>query len=227
MINYLSAAAKSPLFKGIGEEDLASLLSCLAARERRWQKGEFVLRAGDEVDSLGLVLDGRCHIVREDFWGNRNIVAEVGPGEIFAESYACAAGARLTVSVLAVERSSILFLNAGRLLAACPSACPFHTRLIRNLVSVLARKNLLMNEKLTHVTQRSTREKLLSYLSSASQRRGAPSFEIPFNRQELADYLSVERSAMSAELGKMQNDGLIEVKKNHFHLNAKPEELEY
>ena len=220
MINYLSAAAKSPLFKGIGEEDLASLLSCLAARERRWQKGEFVLRAGDEVDSLGLVLDGRCHIVREDFWGNRNIVAEVGPGEIFAESYACAAGARLTVSVLAVERSSILFLDAGRLLAACPSACPFHTKLLGSLVSVLAGKNIYMNEKLDHTAQRSTRRKLLSYLSAASRKCGSASFEIPFDRQELADYLAVDRSAMSAELGRMRDEGLLEFERNRFVLKV-------
>ena len=220
MDEYLPVIAKSLLFEGVGAQELASLLSCLAPSRRSFARDEFLLAAGDEAAALGLVLSGRCCVVKEDFWGNRNIVTELEPGDIFAESYACVEGARLSVSVLAVEKTTALFLGARKVFAACPSACPFHTRLIRNLVSVLARKNLLMNEKLTHVTQRSTREKLLSYLSSASQRRGASSFEIPFNRQELADYLSVERSAMSAELGRMRDEGLLEFEKNHFELKS-------
>ena len=196
------------------------MLSCLSASKRFYKKDEFILSAGDEVSSLGLMLAGRCHIVKDDFWGSRNIVAEVDPGEIFAESFACAAGAELSVSVLAAEDAAVMFMDARRAMSVCSSACPFHTRLIRNLLAVLAAKNLQMNEKLGHVTQRSTRKKLLSYLSSAAQKSGADSFEIPFNRQELADYLAADRSALSAELCRMRDEGLLEFDRNHFVLKS-------
>lgn len=220
MQDFLPSIKKSLLFEGIEEHDIASMLSCLAASKRCYRKDEFILSAGDQVSSLGLVLSGRCHIVKDDFWGSRNIVAEIGPGEIFAESFACAAGAELSVSVLAAENTTALFMDARRTLSVCSSACQFHARLVRNLLAVLAAKNIQMNEKLGHVTQRSTRKKLLAYLSSAAQKSGADSFEISFNRQELADYLAADRSALSAELGRMRDEGLLEFDKNHFVLKS-------
>ncbi|WP_418504985.1 Crp/Fnr family transcriptional regulator [Cloacibacillus evryensis] len=194
------------------------MLGCLSVKARKYARHEFVMRFGDSTEAIGMVLSGSVHIVKEDFWGNRNIVTEIGPGQIFAESYACTPGAALGVSVVAAEAAAVMFMNVRRVLTTCSSACEFHSRLLRNLLSVLAEKNLRFNDKLTHMAQRTTRQKLLSYLSAESMRLGSPEFDITFNRQQLADYLSVDRSAMSGELSKMRDEGLLDFYKSHFRL---------
>lgn len=214
----LSVLKRSKLFSGIGEEEIKSMLTCLSAEKRKYKKGEYVLRFGDPVSYVGIVTSGSVDVIKEDYWGNRNLVAAILPGQSFAESYACAGNVPLGVSVQASQTSEILLMNLHGILTACSSACAFHARLIRNLVSLLASKNLMMNEKLTFLTQRSTREKLLAYLSAESMRLHAPGFSIPFDRQQLADYLSVDRCAMSNELSKMQKEGILEYHKNHFVL---------
>ena len=217
MKEFLPILKKSPLFSGIEDAEIEAMTDCLGAEKREYGRDELVYRFGDTVESIGLVLTGKVYIVREDFWGNRNLVGVAEPGQTFAESYACTS-VPLGIAVLAGEKTQIAFFRVRRVLTTCPNACAFHARLVRNLLTVLAEKNLHMNEKLTHVTQRTLREKLLSYLSSESARAGAASFDIPFNRQQLADYLAVDRSALSAELSRMKKDGLIEFEKNIFTL---------
>lgn len=221
MKEYYRVMQSSPLFSGIAEEEITAMLGCLSAREESFQKNQFILRCGESVNAFCMVLSGGVQILMEDFWGNRNILAGVGPGELFAEVYACMPGELLAVSVQAAEPSVVMFLDMRRLLTGCQSACAFHARLIRNLLTVLAEKNLLQTRKLVHMAQRSTREKLLSYLSAEAVRQGGPSFTIPFNRQELADYLSVDRSAMSNELGKMRDEGLLRFSRSSFTLHAR------
>lgn len=218
MKKHLETIKKSPLFKGIEESEIEAMLGCLSVKARKYARHEFVMRFGDSTEAIGMVLSGSVHIVKEDFWGNRNIVTEIGPGQIFAESYACTPGAALGVSVVAAEAAAVMFMNVRRVLTTCSSACEFHSRLLRNLLSVLAEKNLRFNDKLTHMAQRTTRQKLLSYLSAESMRLGSPEFDITFNRQQLADYLSVDRSAMSGELSKMRDEGLLDFYKSHFRL---------
>ena len=196
-----------PLFRGIPAGELPALLDRAAAREVRFAKGELLLRRGETPRSLGLVLEGGVHIIREDFWGNRSIVGLAGPGEIFAESYALA-GKPLAVSVLAATDGRALFLDAGHL----------SERLSANLLALLAEKNLMLTEKMRHMARRTTREKLLSYLSAQAARAGGPDFDIPLDRQQLADFLAVDRSAMSAALGKLRDEGVLEFRKNHFRL---------
>ena len=147
----------------------------------------------------------------------------LGAGEVFGESYACLPEEAIPIRAVAAEPAEVLLLEVRRVLTTCPSACAFHARLIRNLLEVLAVKNLTMNEKLIHLTQRTTRDKLLSYLSACSARAGEPEFEIPYNRQQLADYLSVDRSAMSAELSRLRAQGILVCKKNRFRLLGRPE----
>ena len=200
----------SPLFRNISPADLASLLDCLDARERAYEKGAWLLRRGERTDRLGLVLSGTVHILREDFWGNRSIVGLAGPGEIFAESYALA-GEPLEVSVLAASDARVLFLRVETALTGCG-------QLTRNLTALLAEKNLTLTRKMRHMARRTTREKLLSYLSAQALRSGGPEFDIPMDRQQLADYLAVDRSAMSAALGKLRDEGVLEFRKNHFRL---------
>lgn len=209
---------RSKLFNGTQEKEIAVMLSCLSAERKKYDRDSYILRLGEHVHLVGIVLSGRINIVKEDYWGNRNIVAAVKPGMSFAESYACAADIPLGVSVQAAVDAEVLWMDIRKILCTCSSACEFHNRLIQNLVSLLASKNLLMNEKLTFLAQRSTREKLLSYLSAESMRQGNAAFEIPFDRQQLADFLSVDRSAMSNELSKMRKDGIVEYSKNHFTL---------
>ena len=200
----------SPLFRNISPADLASLLDCLDARERAYEKGAWLLRRGERTDRLGLVLSGTVHILREDFWGSRSIVGLAGPGEIFAESYALA-GEPLEVSVLAASDARVLFLRVETALTGCG-------QLTRNLTALLAEKNLTLTRKMRHMARRTTREKLLSYLSAQALRSGGAEFDIPMDRQQLADYLAVDRSAMSAALGKLRDEGVLEFRKNHFRL---------
>ncbi len=218
MEKYLSVIAKCPIFEGISFEEISAMLSCLQSKKEYFEKGSYILQTGESLDSVGLLLSGKGMIVQEDFWGNRNILSEILPGQIFGEAFACSSKNVLNVNAAAEKNSWVLWLNVGRILKTCPTACEHHNKVIRNLLSALAQKNILLNEKLTHMGQRKTREKLMSYLSSQAQKSGKPEFEIPFNRQQLADYLSVERSAMSMELSRLKSDGIIDFDKNRFKL---------
>lgn len=206
------------LFQGVAERDLQAMLACLGAVRRDYGRDQTVLEPGQTTASLGLVLEGSVLMIQEDFWGNRNILGQAGPGELFAEAYACAPHTPLALRVVTEAPSSLLFLEASRVLTTCSSACPFHNRIIRNLLATMAEQNLGLQAKLTHVSQRSTREKLLSYLSAEAQRQGGPEIRVPFNRQQLADYLSVERSAMCAELSRMRDQGLLDYDRDRFLL---------
>ena len=220
MTENIDVIKNSLLFEGIAEENIAPMLNCLSARRGNYAKNDFIMHSGEETDSIGMVLSGSVLVMREDFTGNRNIIANVASGGIFAESWACTRGAALDVSVAAAEPARIMFLDIKRVLSVCTSACEFHLRIVRNLVSVLAEKNLSFSGKLTHIACRSIRGKVLSYLHSQAKSAGADEFEIPFNRQELADYLFVDRSALSAELGKMRAEGILEFSRNRFMLRA-------
>ena len=220
MKEMLSVLRTSGIFSGISEEETEKMLHCLEVRPETFQKDEYILRAGDRVEAFGLVITGKVMIIQEDFWGNRNILAAVGAGHCFAETFACSPGAVLNVSVIAETNVQVLFLNVKRILTTCPSTCSHHNRMIRNLLSELAEKNLRLNEKITHLGQRSRRAKILSYLSAEAQRHGSAEFDIAFSRQQLADYLSVDRSGLSLELSRMQEEGLLEYRKNHFVLKS-------
>ena len=209
---------RTPLFRGIPQEALPALLEGLGARKRRCGRGEVVLRRGERADRLGLVLSGTLHIVKEDFWGSRTIVGLARSGEVFAEAYACASDEPLLVDVVASEACEVLFLDARRILTQCTSTCEHHSRIIRNLVRTLAHKNLALSRRSLHTGPRTIRARLLSYLGEQAQRAGSRSFTIPFDRQQLADYLNVERSALSNELSKMQRDGLLTCRRSSFCL---------
>ena len=220
MKDFLSVIRSSQLFSGISENELTAMLSCLNAKKEEFPKNTFLLRTGDTTESIGFVLSGNILVIQEDIWGNRNIISKAGPGQTFAASYACAPGSVLNISVFAETPVTVMFLNIKRILNICPSACAHHSRMIRNLLGELAMKNLHINEKLTHMGQRTTRSKLMSYFSSEAQRLGKYEFDIPFSRQQLADYLTVERSGLSLELGKMRKDGILDFHKNHFILKV-------
>ncbi len=218
MKNNLPVIRSAPLFSGVAEEELVPMLQCLKAKKESFPKGSYLLHTGDTVEAIGLVLSGSVLVIQEDIWGNRNIVSKAGPGQTFAAAFACARGAVMNASVVAETPAEILYLHTRQLLTTCSSACSHHNRVIRNLLGELAGNNLRINEKLTYMGQRTTRAKLMSYLSGAARRAGSYEFDIPFSRQQLADYLAVERSGLSVELGKMRDEGLLEFHRNHFRI---------
>lgn len=206
------------LFNGLKEDEITSLLGCLNAEKRSYKKGEVILSEGSTTENSGIVLSGMVMISCCDIWGNNSILGNAAPGSIFAEVYACIPGQPLLVTVSAAEDTSILFMNVGRILTTCSNACPFHVRLARNLLTVCAHKNLQLSQRIQHTSSKSVRGRLMSYFSECAKHFGSNSFLVPYNRQQLADYLNVDRSAMCNELSKMQKDGMIEYERNHILL---------
>jgi len=218
MSRTLSILKKCPLFANIKDTDIESLLHCLQTKERHFAKGSTVFSHGSILTHIGIVLSGKVHIVQEDYWGNSTILTSMQEGNLFGEAFALAKEMPLSFSVNAVSDSTILLVDCMRILTTCTSACQFHTTLIQNLIQLLANKNRNLTQKIEHITKKTTREKVLSYLSECASTSGKPIFEIPFNRQELADFLSVERSALSNTLCKMRDNGEITFHKNKFTL---------
>ena len=220
IVNY-PFLTNTALFRGMGPEEADAMLGCLGSYEKSYEKGDVIFRVGERVESMGMVLSGSVQIEIDDLWGNKTIFGHVDAGRLFAETYASRPGEPLMVNVVACERSDILFLNAAKLLTICPNACAHHNKLMRNLLRILAEMNLALSRRSLHTASRSIRGRLLSYLSHQAKQNGSYRFTIPFNRQQLADYLGVGRSAMSNELSKMQSEGLLLFEKNRFILQDK------
>ena len=218
MVQFFPVLESCPLFHGIDSHDLTIMLPCLGARVSSYQKNEMIFREGDPPRDVGIVLSGAAQIVREDFYGNRSIVARMGPAELFGESFACAGVPTLPVSVTAAEDCSVFLIDCRRITVSCNNACSFHNRMIYNLLQVVATKNLMFNQKIEITSHRTTREKLMAYLLLQAKQQNKTSFTIPYDRQALADYLCVDRSAMSVEISKLRKDGIIACEKNHFEL---------
>lgn len=174
---------------------------------------------GDPVKALGIVLSGSVLIQKEDFWGNRSILTKVTAGGFFAEAFAALQIKESTVSVLSMEKTTILWIPFAPITNPCQKACEFHRKLIGNMLQLLARKNILLTEKIQHTACRTTKEKLMSYLSAQAMKEKSNAFSIPFNRQELADYLAVDRSAMSKALCDLRDEGVLSFSKNTFVLH--------
>ena len=218
MKEYFGILQQCSLFSGVEGEELEAMLQCLGARKLTVDKEQFIFREGDPADFVGVVLSGAARVVRTDFYGNQSILGQVEPGGVFGEAFSCAGAQALPVSVVAAQPTSVLLLDLKRVLHVCPRGCTFHGRMITNLVQALANKNLQLNQRLDIASRRTTRDKLLAYLTDQAKRQNNAEFTIPFDRQTLADYLGVERSAMSAELSKLQRDGVLETRKNWFKL---------
>ena len=218
-----AALLASPLFRGATSEEIAAMLPCLGASPRRFARGERILRAGEPTRYMGLVLTGSVLIEHTDMQGAVTLLGRAEPGELFAEAYACLGGEPLEVAVLAAADAEVLFLNSVQALScARPGAAEF----TRNLLTILAGRNLTLTRKIGHMARRTTRDKLLSYLSAQAIQAGGPEFDIPLDRQQLADYLAVDRSAMSTALGKLRDEGVLTFQKNHFHLLQQMEQTD-
>ena len=207
---------KSRLFRGMTDEEISSALSSFHAQEKRYKKGQALLHAGDVTEKLGLVLAGSVTVESNDAWGNRTILSHVGKGQLFAETYALLNDEPLLVDVIANEDCRILFLRPGSLQKLVSLASPWASKFTANLLTISSLKNLHLSGRSFHTAPKTVRGRVMAYLNTVSLQTQRTEFDIPFDRQQLADYLNVERTALSKELGKMQADGLIRTKKNHF-----------
>lgn len=218
MEQYFEIISEAPLFSGISCEDLQSLMGCLQARVIAVQKGEPVFLEGDAAGFVGIVLEGSIQLERYDYYGDRSVIGWAESGDIFGETFACAGIKTMPVSAYAQQNSRVMMLSFGKMLTVCSNACPFHNKLVKNMMRLVAKKNLELSGKIRIMSRKTTREKLMEYLLEQAKRADSSEFTIPFDRQALADYLGVERSAMSAELGKLKNAGILETKGSHFRL---------
>jgi len=207
----------NPLFHGIESSDFGKMFLCIESETRKYKKDDIILLSGDTVNFIGLILSGGVKIIKEDMNGNITILTELAVSEIFGEVFACAGIDNSPVTVQASsEESEILFINYKKIIAVCSSACGFHTKLIENMLKIIAQKNLMLNQKIEILSKRTTREKLLAFFDT--KRGMVKKFAIPYNREELAHYLCVDRSAMSNELCKMRDEGIIKFNKNIFEI---------
>ena len=218
MKKFLKILKKSQLFSGVAEDEIEAMLDCLSAELRTYQKGSYVLHQGEYLHHITVLVAGSLLIQKDDFWGNRSIVNKISAWEMFGEAYVAPGSEALLNDVIATEDSAIIFFDVHKILTTCSSACRFHAVVIQNLFYAISVKNRSLVQKLGHMSRRTTREKLLSYLSEQAKKQGTSSFEIPFNRQQLADFLSVDRSAMSNELCKLRDEGLLSFERNRFQL---------
>ena len=225
MKEYFDILRICPLFRDIERQELARALECLSPRISALDRGEAVLSEGDPATDIGIVLTGRLQIVQTDFFGNRSIIASLAPGELFGESFACAGVEAVPVTVMAAEAGEVMLVDCFRITHSCGNACGFHQQMIYNLLQIVAAKNLVFHQKIEVTSKRTTREKLMAYLMLQAKRRGSLEFDIPYDRQELADYLEVERSGLSAEIGKLCRQGIIEADRRKFKICKSMEDL--
>ena len=216
----LTFLTSTPLFQGVRESELEAMLPCLGAREKRYPKGTIIYHAGDAAYDAGLVLRGSVNIVVNFYWGGSHIFGHVETGQLFAETYAAVSDQPMLCDAVAAEDCAVLFLNLEKLMTTCQNGCAFHNRIIKNLICISARNNLRLSTRMMHTASKSIRERLVSYLSERAQTAGSSRFTIPFSRQQLAEYLGVDRSALSNELSKMQRDGLLTYHKNELSLSS-------
>ena len=215
---YISVLKKSIIFNGLSDEEIRATLIDLTPKKISYEKGNFIIRNGDIIKSFGIMISGKAIVIKEDFWGNRSVISELLSGDIFAETFACLKNSIAEISVEALEKTEVMFFNVEKILEGNIKSEDCQRKIIRNMLVNLAKKNLNFTRKIEHIKKKTIREKLLSYLSGESMKNNSLTFEIPFNRQQLADYLSVDRSALSTEIGKLQKDGIVKCKKNKFTL---------
>ena len=203
MKKYFDVLRKCTLFENIEDDNLFAMLKCLGARLVTFKKGNMIMREGEKANNIGLVLTGKVQMIRVDYYGNRSIVALIEPSNIFGESFACADETHMPFDAIALEDCELLLIDCKRVVNSCTNACDFHRQVIFNLLKMVAKKNIMYGQKMEITSQRTTREKLLTYLLQQAKKEGKNEFEIPYDRQELADFLEVDRSGLSSEIGKL------------------------
>ena len=209
---------RSPLFAGINAADMEGMLGCIGYHVKTYQKGEIIAFEEETINHVGVVLEGAVDMLKEDVWGNRTMLVRTYPQDVFGETFACGEDSLSVVTFAAAQDCRVLFLSFCRVMHTCTHACQFHQQMIENMVRLIARKNRELMRKVEVVSKKTLREKILAYLSIQSQTKGSRRFEIPLGRVEWAEYLNADRSALTRELAKMQEEGLIKYNRNFFEI---------
>lgn len=215
MINIL---AGTDLFRGMSNMDITHILGCLGSRKNSYHKGQYVFMEGETNPKVGIILSGKVQVVKGTKNGDLILINQLKAGDIFGLSHVCAQIKNLPISILAVEPSEILFIELNQLVQTCEKACQFHVEMIKNALWILARKNLFLDTKMYYISHKKIKERLTTYLDDQAISSNSSEFEIPFNREQMAEFLCVDRSALSRELSNMKDEGLIDYKKNWFKL---------
>ena len=218
MEKYLKILKKCPLFEDVEDEGLARILSCLGARVEHFDKKSSIFLEGESAQRIGILLSGEAHVVSIDYLGNRSILEVITPSAMFCEAFACAQPTTMPVSVVAEKDCEVILVNAEHIMHTCERACIFHRTMLYNLLKDLAKKTVDYHKRVEVTSKRTTRAKLMTYLNLVAEEKGSRRFDIPFDRQELADYLEVDRSGLSAEISKLKNEGIIDCWKNSFSI---------
>ena len=218
MKKYLEILRQCSLFENMTEQDFFSILSCLDAKQASYIKEQTIFAEGDYSHYFGIVLSGTVQMMQIDYYGNKSIVAKLEPSQVFGETFAYAETKTMPVDIIACEPTEVLLIDARKITRSCPNACSFHNQIIFNLLKIIANKNLIFQQKIEITSKRSTREKLMTYLLLQAKLQKSNQFYIPYDRQELSDYLEVDRSGLSAEIGKLRKEGILDCKKNYFSL---------
>jgi len=215
---YFEVLRRCPLFVNIADENLIPIISCLKATVEKYERKEAIFSEGERAKYIGIVLSGAVQIVQVDYFGNRNIVENIEAAELFGESFACAGTAAIPVDVVASEETEVLLIDCFRITKTCSNACEFHRQIIYNLMKMVSIKNIVFHQKIEIISKRTTKEKLMTYLLMQAKKNRSAVFEIPYNRQELADFLGVDRSGLSVEIGKLCKEGVIRSQKRWFEI---------
>lgn len=218
MEKYFDLILKCPLFDGIKKEDLTGLLSCLEAKKVKFYRDFPILSEGEKPEHLGIILSGNARVETVDYMGNTNILSLLESGDIFAEAFVLGQTDALPIWVTGAGEGEALFIKGEKIVSSCGNVCDFHSQIVKNLLKIMARKNMYLNQKAQITSKRTTSEKLMAYLLICAKEKGQTAFTIPFNRQQLADYLAVDRSGLSAEISKLKNKGIIDNKGSFFVL---------
>ena len=221
----LSQLSHTIVFRGFQDDEIWEALQCLRYRIAHYEKEALILQEGDRTNELGILLDGHVRIERIDYMGNRNILSHVSQGQIFAETYAFLDEEVLLVDVVSGTECNILYIDVHRSHLANIQDYAWYPALLMNLLILSDQKNLELSRRNFHTFSKHVRGRILSYLSEQARQEGSPEFDIPYNRQQLADYLNLDRSALSKELCKMRDEKLLSFHKNHFSLKMSQENL--
>lgn len=208
---------KNKLFSGLQETEISTVLNCLGSRKRSYPKGEFIFLAEQSQPAVGIMISGKAHVLKENVMGDSTIIGILNPGDMFGETFACMGKKVMPVTVAALEKSEILWLDLKRIVCTCQSACSFHQQLILNLLRIVAEKNAMLNKKMSYITHKTIRGRLEAYFYDLMDCSGSFKFVVPLNRNEMSDYLCIDRSAMCREISKMKSEGILDYKGQNFH----------
>lgn len=205
------------MLRGIDESEFDGVLKTLGAYKKSFPKNHIIRHSETEVNVIGIIIKGLVYFSKCDINGNRIILSEIGAGKSFGESLTFTRAQNSPIIITAAKDTTVIFFPSKNILNQ-PCGYKYRDLILENVIRLLAEKVMLLQMKIDILSQKTTKEKLLLYFEYESKTAGSNSFKINFSRDELADFLSLNSSALSRELSKMRDEGIITFKKNKFVL---------